>query len=138
MVLYNTMATRNPARQKQRKQSRYYRLQSYLSVAERVLVERALKLLGRGVSISGFAADAVLKEAKAVIASHEPSRPAAQGSHAQPLPRQGTRADSILALRGIGKTTFAELGGGEAFLKAERASWSEREKKLDRAWDEGR
>ena len=42
---------------------------------------------------------------------------------------KASRLDSWLALRGAGKETFAALGGGEAFLTAERASWS----KLDKA-----
>jgi hypothetical protein len=32
--------------------------------------------------------------------------------------------DAFLALRGIGKEVFASLGGGEAFIRRERAEFS--------------
>lgn len=37
---------------------------------------------------------------------------------------QHQAVDPLMALRGVGKQVFEALGGGEAFLKAERAAWS--------------
>ena len=33
----------------------------------------------------------------------------------------------FLHLRGIGKEVFQSLGGGEAFIRGERAAWTSRE-----------
>jgi len=41
--------------------------------------------------------------------------------------RKPTGQSPFLRLRGIGKDVFQSLGGGEAFIRAERAAWGPRE-----------
>jgi|SRR5271155_2999283 hypothetical protein len=51
--------------------------------------------------------------------------------------RPTERIDAFLALRGIGKELFASLGGGEAYLRRERAEFSRamKAREADRAPD---
>jgi len=110
------------------KKPSFYRLQAYLSPEEKLTVERALLLLGRRTSLSGFATEALMKEARAIIEQQErnlPRRrkpPAATQAVSRPVDRG--EGDPLLELVGAGERTFRELGGGEAFLKAERAAWN--------------
>jgi hypothetical protein len=50
-----------------------------------------------------------------------------QGRNKEPNPRSGQaqapEADPILALRGVGKELWRDLGGGENFIRELRANW---------------
>ena len=49
--------------------------------------------------------------------------------------KQAAANDAFLALRGIGKDIFASLGGGEAFMRQERAEFSRAMDKRNREAD---
>src|SRR5438105_11081742 len=114
------MRTTAPTKPATDRKLSFYRLQSYLSPDEKQTVDRALNLLGRGTSISRFAAAALLKEARAIIAEHERKntrrgKPPVS-SQGKGLKRRDLEDDPVLRLWGAGIGMFDEFGGGEAFL----------------------
>ena len=84
------------------------RIVAYFDVDERARVEQAAK--AQRMSVSSYVATAALQKASYASSS---------------LPPGVGRFDSLRAMRGIAKEAFAALGGGEEFLRRERAEFNE-------------
>lgn len=94
------------------------RIVAYFDAAEKVEIEEAAKQ--QRVSVSAYVASAVLRQAQKDLES------AAK-------PSGLSRFQGLLAMRGIGKEAFASLGGGEEFLRRERAEFNDAWGKRERA-----
>ncbi|MEO5936348.1 MAG: hypothetical protein ABIP81_03960 [Terriglobales bacterium] len=91
------------------------RVVAYFDEAEKARVEQAAK--ARRMSVSSYVASAALRATESLSAS---------------VPSRG-RFQSLRAMRGFAKETFEALGGGEEFLRRERAEFNEAMNKREAA-----
>lgn len=100
------------------------RIVAYFDEGEKAAVEEAAQ--AQRISVSGYVASAALQQA---------AKDQKAAADAKVVP---SRFQSLIELRGIGKEAFAALGGGEEFLRRERAEFTDAWDKREKASQQGR